>query len=141
MNRPPDPGPPLTAGPEFCPDDPPSTGEYARAVGLAGLSALVMGCAWFAVALATGQFWGAALTLMGAVSGLVVLQASPHRSVAMGAIAVGAGLVAALLGYGLRWLPVVDPALAPGLAWYHPVLLAVGLYAGYWLAGPRSARY
>lgn len=138
MNRPLDPGPPLTDGNEFCPDDPPSTGEYARAIALATLGALVMGSAWFAVALATGQFWGAALVIMGLVSGLVVLQASPHRSAAMGVIAAGAGLAAALLGYGLRWLPVVDPALAlGGLSWYHPVLLVVGLGAGYWLAGPH----
>jgi len=140
MKQPPNPGPPLTDGLEICADDRPAFGDYARAVGLSGMVALVTGGGWFALALFTGALWGAVPVLIGILTGLAVLQFSPHRTVAMGAIAAAAALAAALLGYGLLWLPAVAGAAARALSWYHPVLLMVGMAVAFWLAGPRAEK-
>lgn len=139
MGKPLDPGPPLTAGEEFCPDEPPSAHEYWRASFAAMALGTVLAGGWFVVAVATQRLWGVIVVLIGIALGLTVHRAAGrHRSYVMGAIAAGATLLAGILGYILLWMPFVSASVDRRIEWYHPLMLVLALFVAYRLAGPRA---
>ena len=139
MSGPLDPGPPLVAGEESCPQDPPTRGEFTRAITIAGIATLCGAAAQFLASLATQRVWGFVTVLFGVVIGLLVnWAAGRHRSVSLGIVAAVATLGAALFGYSLLWLPFVTPPVNRSLTWFHLIMLGVGLFIAYLLAGPRT---
>ena len=141
MNRPLDPGPPLTPAEEFCESDAPSSGEYVRAIG-AALAVLAVGAgAWVGIGLLTHRQWGFTAVFLGVAAGWLVHRAAGrHRSRAIGVVAAVSAVLAAATGYGLLWLPQLAPiAVDRHLSWYHLLMAGVGGFVAYRLAGPRPA--
>ncbi len=135
-----DPGPPLTAGEEYCATESPSGTEYAKASLVALLLAATGAGVCFGVALATHRLWGVMVVVVGVMIGLAVHHAAGrHRSGALGGIAAGATMIASLAGYSLLWLPFVSPTVDRSLSWVHLVMIGLGLFIAFLMAGPRPA--
>lgn len=138
MRTPLDPGPPLTAEPEYCPDDLPTGLECARGAFIATMAALLGGGLQLTASLLTHRVWGLTTVLVGLGIGVAVyFAAGRHRSRKLGLIASGATLLSAAMGYGLTWLPLVDPAISRTADWYYLIMLGLGLFIAYQMAGPR----
>ncbi|MDF2626894.1 MAG: hypothetical protein K0R39_725 [Symbiobacteriaceae bacterium] len=134
-----DPGPPLTPDKEFCACEPPSGTEYLRATGVAFLTALLGGIAWFAVVLFTHRLWGFTTVLIGLVAGWAINRsAGNHRSVMLGVFGVVATAFATLGGYLLLWLPFVsERTVDRSFSWYDVLMMGLGGFMAYRLAGPK----
>lgn len=133
-----DPGPPLTAGDEFFACAAPTTAEYVKASLVAFLLAAFGAGTSLLVTIATHRVIGVVLVAVGVVIGLAVHRAAGrHRSSAMGAIAAGATMLAASMGYGLLWLPFVSPELSRSLSLVNLATIGLGLFIAFLLAGPR----
>lgn len=139
--KPLDPGPPLTPDPEFCESDPPSTLQWFKAAGAAGLILLGGAAAWAGVVVATQHLWGFTTVFIGVAAGWAVNRASGmHRSIALGAVAGAVTVLASLAGYGLLWLPFLGSLVRDRqLRWYDLIIAALGAFVAYLLAGPRRS--
>lgn len=140
MNKPLDPGPPLTPEEEYCAHDPPTGAETAKAIGVAALSVLAGGISWFVIALATQRLWSFVTVGIGVLTGLAMYRAAGrHRSQALGIIAGVATTLASGVGYALLWLPFVrDLPVDKQLSWGHLIMLCVGIFAAYRITGPQA---
>ncbi|HWI60852.1 MAG TPA: hypothetical protein VNT75_03340 [Symbiobacteriaceae bacterium] len=133
------PGPPLKPEDEFCACEPPSGGEYAKAVGAAFLIVLLGGGGWFGVVLATHRLWGFTTVLVGLAAGWAVNRAAgSHRSPSLGIIGGVATVLATFCGYLLLWLPMLGEApLDRELSWYDLIMIGLGAFVAYRLSGPK----
>lgn len=140
MSRPLNPGPPLTAEEEFCEHAPPTGMEYLKATGTAVLITLGGALSWFLIVLATRRLWGFSTVIIGVAAGWILNHAAGrHRSRPLGIMAASATVLAAMIGYGMLWLPFVDPKLADRqFSWYDLVMQALGAFVAYRLAGPKA---
>ncbi len=136
------PGPPLVPGDEFCPTEPPRTGDYIKAGGSATLAVLGGAAGLFAIAMATQRLWSFTSVLIGLLLGWAVHRAAGRRrSLWLGVMAAVATVESNAIGYGLLWLPFISPThLNRQLNWEHFIMLAVGAAVAYRLAGPRTQR-
>lgn len=135
------PGPPLTAAPEFCACEPPTTWENVKAAGAALLIACLGAGAQLLVAVTTGRLWVVTTVVVGGVAGWLVNRAAGrHRSVLVGAFAAGGTLLGAAAGYGLLWLPALGVTnLARTAPWYYLALAVLGGFVAYRLASPKTS--
>ncbi|MGE5672858.1 MAG: hypothetical protein ACM3XM_03100 [Mycobacterium leprae] len=140
MSKPLNPGPPLVAGDEFCPDAPPTIAGYIKA-SLAALLVVAAGAAAsLALALYTGHFYAAVVAVTGLFAGWFIrLAADCRRSLVLGIMAASTTLCSLVGGYGLLLLPLVNAGATTitSAPWSYLLSTAAGLFLAYRIAGPR----
>jgi|GEM_PF-2584875 len=134
------PGPPLTPAEEYCACQPPSTGEYLKALAASLLFSLAAAGAWLLVTLVMQQISGLTSVLIGLAAGWTVHRAAGrHSSTALGVVAATASILASLVGFALLWLPALARVpLTRRLTWYELLLIGLGALVAYRQAAPRG---
>lgn len=142
MNVPQNPGPPLTAGDEYCACAPPTAAEYAKAAGIAFLIAIGGVAACLGLALLTARLWSVTSVVVGVCAGLAIYRAAGrHRSVGLGIMAACTTILTAVTGYALLWLPVFNrTAVNRELTWYHIAIVAAASIMAYGFTGGKEKR-
>lgn len=140
MGHPFDPGPPLKAGTEYCPCEPPSPAAYAKALGAALLAILAGSAGWLVIGIVTGRLYSVTAVLIGLLAGwLVHIAAGRLRSIGLGIIAAAASILASGTGYALLWLPFLGKLpIDRQVSWYHLLMVAIGGAVAYSMAGQRT---
>jgi hypothetical protein len=137
MGHSPNPGPPLTPAPEFCPCEPPSGLDLLKAAGVALLVTVLGAAGWFGIVVLTGRFRSLTTVLIGLAAGWLIHRAAGrHRSRTLGFMGAGATVLAAAGGYALLWVPFLHHGAGRALTLYDLFMTGLSALVAYRLAGP-----
>jgi hypothetical protein len=132
------PGPPLKPEDEFCACEPPSAAEYVKAAGITMLTVLLGGPAWAAAVVVTHRLWAITTVMVGLAAGWTVNKvAGGHRSLTLGIMSAAATALAWGIGNLLLFIPAFSGARNRSLSWYDLLMLGLGAFMAYRLAGPK----